>query len=46
MNGTILAIGTAVGIGSNLAIPPSVVSYLLIQDGGFMLQQNDFKIEL
>ena len=46
MNGTILAIGTAIGIGGNLAIPPATEFYLLIQDGGFMLQQNDFKIEL
>jgi hypothetical protein len=44
MNGTILAIGTAVGVGGNLAIPPSVEFYLLKQDGSFLLQQDLSKI--
>jgi hypothetical protein len=44
MNSTILAIGTAVGIGSNVAITPSVQYYLLKQDGSFLLQQDLSKI--
>jgi hypothetical protein len=44
MNSTILAIGTAIGIGSNVAIPPATEFYLLKQDGSFLLQQDLGKI--
>ena len=46
MNSTILAIGIAVGIADNSGGNPAGVNYLLVQNGGFMLQQNNFKIEL
>jgi hypothetical protein len=46
MNSTILAIGIAVGIADNSGGNPPGINYLLVQNGGFMLQQNNFKIEL